>query len=147
MTEVVARINRAADLLLNQGEAQEDGEAKDDGVAVQDDPGAQAIVHDDGVDQAAEEALEGARIVNIVEVMEEPEEEAEVMEEPEEEAEIPPEIPPAAVSNEAHSMDSPRSEYARRMVPSEPVSVQTTNVGDGKKVKTIIYRRRSNSLD
>ena len=128
MAEAVERINRAADLLLNQGESQEGGEIQEDGAA------APAAVYDEDADLAPEEALEGARIVNVVEVREEPEEEAE--------------NPPAAAINEAQStVNSTRSEYARRMVPPEPVSVQTTNVGDGKRIKTIIYRRRSNSLD
>ena len=55
--------------------------------------------------------------------------------------------PPQAIGNEAHDAVSSLNEYARRMVTAEPLSVSTTNVGDGKRVKTIIYRRRSNSLE
>ena len=39
------------------------------------------------------------------------------------------------------------SDYARSMVTAEPMSVSTSTVAAGKRIKTIVYRRRSLSLD
>ena len=85
---------------------------------------------------APEDALACDRMVNVVLVREEAEEEAEEQQNPS-----------AAAHNVSEAIPSTRSEYARRMVPPEPVSICTSHLGDGQKVKTTIYRRRSNSLE
>ena len=87
---------------------------------------------------AVQEALQGARVVNLLRIEEEPEDME--LEEPDQEQASPPHVEnirPASAVND----------YARLMVTAEPLSVSSTNVGDGKRVKTIVYRRRSNSLD
>ena len=71
---------------------------------------------------------EGARIVNVVRVQEQVE-------------------PSDAGNNVVAATSDTRNEYAKRMVPPEPVSTSTYHLLDGKKAKTTIYRRRSNSLE
>ena len=95
-------------------------------------------IEEEAVEMAAQEALQGARIVNLLRIEEEPEDME--IEEPDQVQVSPPNAENIRPSNGVN-------DYARLMVTAEPMSVSTTNVGDGKRVKTIVYRRRSTSLE
>ena len=119
MEEAVERINHAADILLNQGDREEDAAA----VVAE----AAPEIKEEDAYMGPKETIASAKIVNVVIVHEE--------------AKEGPQNPSQGATT------SSRSKYARRMVPPETVSTSTYLLGDRKKVKTTIFRRRSNSLE
>ena len=140
--EAVTRINRAADLLLDQMVDHEEEVPFEAGDPIQAD-------EDAIISLAEQEAMQGDPIVRLVRIEEEPE--VMEVEEP-----VPEEEPVQAQVGQVH--ESPISEansshgngindYARLMVTAEPMSVSTSSVGDGKRIKTYVYRRRSLSLE
>ena len=100
-------------------------------------------VDDEAIEMAEQEALQGDRIVRLVRIEEEPEG-MEVEEPVQVQADQAQESP---LSEANSSQGNGINDYAGLMVTAEPMSVSTSSVGDGKRIKTYVYRRRSLSLE
>ena len=143
LKEAVARINRAADLLLDQVVDHEEEVPYDtDETGTQGEENA-VQVDDEAIEMAEQEALQGDRIVRLVRIEEEPE--GMEVEEPVQ-AQVD-QVQESPINEANNSQGNGVNDYARLMVTAEPMSVSMSSVGDGKRIKTYVYRRRSLSLE